>query len=126
MNFRNKLYNLQPVDENPIIDAHFKDYLFECVEYLKDHVRISPEIVLNKELLTEVVNVIFKKVYREHNHIDETFDEKLVAEQKVRELKAEMRYFKERIESLKRENSLLRTQNHNLNWKLKVISNENN
>ena len=126
MNFRNKLYNLQPVDENPIIDAHFKDYLFECVEYLKDHVRISPEIVLNKELLTEVVNVIFKKVYREHNHIDENFDEKLVAEQKVRELKAEMRYFKERIESLKRENSLLRTQNHNLNWKLKEFSNENN
>lgn len=126
MNFRNKLYNLQPVDENPIIDAHFKDYLFECVEYLKDHVRISPEIVLNKELLTEVVNVIFKKVYREHNHIDENFDEKLVAEQKVRELKAEMRYFKERIESLKRENSLLRTQNHNLTWRLKGFSNENN
>ena len=126
MNFRNKLYNLQPVDENPIIDAHFKDYLFECVEYLKDHVRISQDIALNKELLTEVVNVIFKKVYREHNHIDENFDEKLVAEQKVRELKAEMRYFEERIESLKRENSLLRTQNHNLNWKLKVISNENN
>lgn len=126
MSLRNKLYNCQAVDENPIIDAHFKGYLFECLEYLKDHVRISPDIVLNKELLTEAVNEIFKKVYREHNHIDEHFDEKLVAEQKVRELKAEMRYFKERIESLKRENSLLRTQNHNLNWKLKGISNENN
>lgn len=124
MNFRNKLYNLQPVDENAIVDAHFKNYLFECLEYLKDHVRISPNIVLNKELLTEVVNQIFKKVYREHNHIDETFDEKLVAEQKVRELKAEMRYFKERIESLKRENSLLRTQIHNLKVKIKELGNE--
>ena len=126
MNLKTKLYNCQPVDENPIIDAHFKDYLFECVEYLKDHVRITQDVVLNKELLAETVNQIFKKVYREHNHIDEHFDEKLVAEQKVRELKAEMKYFKERIESLKRENSLQRTQIHNLQVKIKGLENENN
>ena len=126
MNLKTKLYNCQPVDENPIIDAHFKDYLFECVEYLKDHVRISPQIVLNEELLTEVVNQIFKKVYREHNHIDEHFDEKLVAEQKVSELKAELRYRSEKNESLNRENSLLRTQIHNLQVKIKELENENN